>query len=83
MPLTVDNPILNALLQAQIACALAEVGPRQMAIVRRLTPAQRIQHAFDLIEEAEQAAVGRLQTVWPELSEIEARRIYRSGKDDD
>jgi hypothetical protein len=51
-----------------------------------MTPAQRIQHAFNLIEEAEQAAVARLRAVWPELSENEARRIwriYRSGEDDD
>jgi hypothetical protein len=44
---------------------------------------KRIQHAFGLIEEAEQAAVKRLREVWPELSETEARRIYRSGEDDD
>jgi len=42
-----------------------------------------IQHAFDLIEEAEQASVARLHEVWPELSETEARRIYRNDEDDD
>jgi hypothetical protein len=69
--------------QDRIARAIAEVDLERLAIGRNMTPAQRIQHAFGLIEEAEQAAVKRLREVWPELSETEARRIYRSGEDDD
>ncbi len=69
--------------QDRIARAIAEVNLERLATGRNMTPAQRIQHASDLIEEAEQAAVARLRAVWPELSETEARRIYRSGEDDD
>lgn len=67
----------------RIARAITEVNLEQLATGRNMTPAQRIQHAFGLIEEAEQAAVARLREVWPELSESEARRIYRSREDDD
>ncbi len=69
--------------QERIARAIAEIDLEQLAVGRNMTPAQRIQHTFDLIEEAEQAAVGRLRVVWPEFSETEARRIYRSREDDD
>jgi hypothetical protein len=69
--------------QDRIARAIAEVNLERLATGRNMTPAQRIQHAFGLIEEAEQAAVKRLREVWPELSETAARRIYRSGEDDD
>lgn len=67
----------------RIALAIADVDLERLAAGRNMTPAQRIQHAFDLIEEVEQAAVARLREVWPELNETEARRIYRSGEDDD
>ncbi|MBE2233583.1 MAG: hypothetical protein IAE85_08825 [Anaerolinea sp.] len=69
--------------QDRIARAITEVNLEQLATGRNMTPAQRIQHAFDLIEEAEQAAVARLRSVWPELSETKEQRIYRSGQDDD
>lgn len=60
-----------------IAGAVAEVDPRQMAIVRRLTPAQRVEQAISMIELAEQVAVYRLRQRHPELSELEALRTVR------
>lgn len=69
--------------QDRITRAIAEIDLERLATGGDLTPAQRVQHAFDLIEEAEQAAVGRLRAVWPELSATEAQRIYRSAEDDD
>lgn len=67
----------------RIARAITEVNLEQLVTGRNMTPAQRIQHAFDLIEEAEQAAAARLRSVWPELSKTKEQRIYRSGQDDD
>jgi len=67
----------EALLQAQIAGAVAEVDPQQIAIFRRLTPAQRVQQAVSMIDLAEQVAAYRLRQRHPELSEIEALRTVR------
>ena len=67
----------------QIARAIAEIDLQQLALYRAMTPAQRFQHACALIEETEQAAVKRLREERPELSEIEALRIYRGRESDD
>lgn len=67
----------EALRQAQIAGAVAEVDPQQIAILRRLTPAQRVQQAVSMIDLAEQVAAYRLRQRHPELSEIEALRTVR------
>ncbi len=67
----------EALRQAQIAGAVAEVDPQQVAILRRLTPAQRVQQAVSMIDLAEQVAAYRLRQRHPELSEIEALRTVR------
>lgn len=65
----------------RIAGAVAEVDPHQVAISRRLTPAQRVQQALSMIESAERVAAYRLRQQHPEMNEIEAlcavrRRAY-------
>ncbi len=67
----------------RIARAIAEIDLERLAQVRNLTSAQRVQEMASMIEEAEQAAVKRLRQEWPELSEIDALRIYRSRDSDD
>lgn len=67
----------ETLRQAQIAGAVAEVDPQQVAISRRLTPAQRVQQALSMIELAEQVAAYRLRQQHPEMNEIEALRAVR------
>lgn len=67
----------EALRQAQIAGAVAEVDPRQIAIFRRLTPAQRVEQAVSMMELAEQVAAYRLRQRHPELNELEALRTVR------
>ena len=67
-----------ALRQAQIAGAAAEIDPQQMAIVRRLTPAQRFEQMQSMIDLVEGIAAYRLRQRQPELSEAEALRIIRS-----
>lgn len=70
------------LLFAQIACAVAEVDPRQIAILRTLTPAQRFQQAVSMIELAEKVAAYRLRQARPEMGEIEAIRAVRRRASD-
>jgi hypothetical protein len=67
----------EALRQVQIAGAVAELDLQQIAILRRLTPAQRVEQAVSMIELAEQVAAYRLRQRHPELSEIEALRTVR------
>jgi hypothetical protein len=68
----------EALRQAQIAGAVAEIDPQQMAIVRRLTPAQRFEQMQSMIDLVEGIAAYRLRQRQPELGEAEALRIVRS-----
>ena len=73
-PFVVDERI-----KRMIAGATAEVDPKQIAILRKLTPAQRFQQAISMIELVEQVSVHRLRLREPELTEEEAYFIIRSG----
>lgn len=55
------RPLLDAHLQKLIAGAVAEVDPRQIAIYRRLTPAQRVWQAAHLSDWLHQANERRKQ----------------------
>lgn len=59
--------------------AVAKIDLRQIAILRKLTIAQRVQQATSMIRAAEQIGVYRLRQREPELSEQEAFYIIRSG----
>lgn len=63
--------------QQAIAGAVAEIDLQQIAILRCLTPAQRVEQAASMIELAEQVAAYRLRQRQPELSELEALRTVR------
>lgn len=71
--------VLDERLERMIAGAVAEVDLKQIAILRKLTPAQRVAQAVSMIEAAEQVAVYRLRLREPELTDMAARRIVRSG----
>ena len=60
-----------------IAGAIAELDLDQIAVTRRLTPAQRFQEGFSMIRLAEQVGAYRLRLRRPELSQDEALRIIR------
>jgi hypothetical protein len=62
-----------------IAGAVAELDLQQIAITRRLTPAQRFQEGVSMIRLAEQVGAYRLCKRRPELSQAEALRIIRSA----
>lgn len=70
----------DALLFAMIPGAVAEVDPRQIAIYRRLSPAQRFQQMQSMIDLVEGIAAHRLRQRQPDLSEADALRTVR-GRD--
>jgi len=61
-----------------IAGAIAEPDLQQIAVTRRLTPAQRFQEGLSMIRLAEQVGAYRLCLRRPELSQVEALHIIRS-----
>jgi DNA-binding MurR/RpiR family transcriptional regulator len=66
-------------MRRQIAAAVAEIDLQQMAYLRQLTPAERVQRAASMIDAAERVGVYRLRQRQPELSEGEAYQIIRGG----
>jgi hypothetical protein len=66
-------------IRQEIAGAVGEIDIVQMAIIAKLTPAQRVQMAASMIDACERAGVQRLRLRQPELSEYEAYRIVRGG----
>ena len=63
-------------MRAEIRGAIAEIDPAQMAIIARMTPAQRMKKGFALSNSLRCVAVGRLRQLRPELSEAEANREF-------
>jgi hypothetical protein len=82
-----DNPsyqrkepfVITERIRRQIAGAVAEIDLEQMAIIARLTPAERVRMAASMIDACERAGVIRLRQREPELSEEAALRIVRGG----
>jgi len=71
--------VLDDRIKKIIASAVAKTDPKQIAILRNLTVAQRVQQATSMIRAAEQVGVYRLRQREPDLSEQEAYYIIRSG----
>jgi len=79
MTMTSDHApgVFDEQTRRQIAGAIAEVDPAQMAVTRKLTAAQRFQQMLSMIDFVEGAAAYRLRLRQPELSEGESLRIVR------
>jgi predicted transcriptional regulator len=71
--------VVTERMRRQIAGAIAELDPQQLAVTRRLTPGQRVWQAASMMAAGEQVAAYRLRQREPELSEQEALRIVRGG----
>jgi DNA-binding MurR/RpiR family transcriptional regulator len=71
--------VVTEKMRRQIAGAVAEIDLAQIEFVRRMTPAERVHRAADMIESAERVGIYRLRHRHPELSEDEALRIMRGG----
>jgi hypothetical protein len=67
----------EAITQAQIACAVAEIDLQQIEISHHLTPAQRLEQMQSMIDMVESIAAYRLRQRQPELSEADALRAVR------
>lgn len=82
-----DNPsyhrktplVVTEQMRREIVGAVAEIDLAQMAMLRRMTPAQRVRMAASMIADVERVAVYRLRQREPELSEPEAYRIVQMG----
>ncbi|MEM7531916.1 MAG: hypothetical protein AAF639_07065 [Chloroflexota bacterium] len=61
-----------------MAGAIAEVDPKQIAVLRTLSTEQRFRQAISMIAFAEKVAVFQLRRREPELTEEEAYYIVRS-----
>ena len=53
-------------MRCQIAAAVAEIDLQQIAYLRRLTPAERVQRAASMIDAAERVGAYRLRQRQPE-----------------
>lgn len=71
--------VITEKMRRQIAGAVAEIDLEQMKIVRKLTPAARVQMAASMIDAAERVGAYRLRRRDPTLSEEDALRIIRGG----
>jgi hypothetical protein len=73
-----DRPVIvTEEMRREIAGAIAEIELEQLAILRKLTPAQRVQQAASMIDAAERVTARRLCEREPDLSYEEALRIVR------
>lgn len=80
-PMRLEQPlVIDDRIKRMIAGAVAEIDPVQIKLSRTLTPAQRFGQMLSMIKCMESIAVYRLRAREPELSEIEALRIVRSGE---
>jgi hypothetical protein len=75
-----DKPVeVTDEMRKEISGAIAEIDLAQMALIRKLTVAERVAMGADMIAAAERVGVYRLRQRQPELSEDEAYRIVRGG----
>ena len=74
-----EKPVITEEMRIQIAAAVAEIDMRQIEIFRKMTPTERIQLGFSMIEAAESVGVYRMRQRDPSLSELEALHILRGG----
>jgi hypothetical protein len=70
--------VVTERMRRQIAGAVAELDLAQIAISRRLTPAERAYQALSMIDGAQRVAAYRLCARRPELSSDEALHIVRT-----
>lgn len=66
-------------MRQEIAGAIAEIDPAQLVTTKQLTPAERVWQAASMIDAAERVGVHRLRQREPDLDEMAALRIVRSG----
>lgn len=80
-PMRLKQPIVvNEQMKRLIAEAVAQVDPARIAMLRTLTPAERVRLSLDMICIAEKEAAIQLREREPHLSAIEAiHEVRRRG----
>jgi len=73
-----DPIVVTERMRRQIAGAVAELDLAQIAISRKLTPAERTWQAASMIDAAERAAATHLRLAHPDLTPDDALRIVRT-----
>jgi hypothetical protein len=63
----------------EIRAAIREIDPAKMAIIRKMTPAQRVDAALRLIEQEESRRVAELRARYPSLDVWDTLIIARGG----
>ena len=71
--------VVTERMRRQIAGAVAELDLAQIAVSRKLTPAERVWQAASMIDAAERVAAYRLCQRDPALTEDQSLRIVREG----
>jgi hypothetical protein len=69
------EPDLSPEFDTMITASASEVDPRQIAIYRQLTAAERFQQGCSISDTARKVVAYRIRQENPELSELEANRI--------
>lgn len=70
---------LDGRLKGMIAGAVAEVDPAQIAVLRQISPAQKVQQALSMIHIAERVGAYRLRLRQPQLNETQALQFTRKS----
>ncbi len=71
--------VVDDRMRKMIAGAVAEVDPAQIAMLRKMTPAERFAQMISMVRFTEEAAADRLCQREPTLAVAEALKIVRSG----
>lgn len=69
-------PLTREMIQRDVRAALAELDPQQLAIARRMTPAERFALVCDLNGFLRNAVIAAIHEQRPDLGEAEFQREY-------
>ena len=74
-------PLTRETIARDVRAAFAELDLRQLAITRRLSPAQRFQQVCDLNDFLRNAVIAAIRQQYPHISEAEFQRqfLFRMG----
>jgi len=74
-------PLTRETLARDVHAAFADLDPRQLAITRRLSPAQRFQQVCELNDFLRKAVIAAIRQQHPQISEAELQRqfLFRMG----
>jgi hypothetical protein len=69
-------PLTREIIQRDVQAALAELDPQQLAISRRMTPAERFELVCDLNEFLRNAVIAAIHQQHPTLTEAQFRQEF-------